>query len=62
VQLEHHVPEGWAHGLEARGHLVTRTTAEAAHGFGHAHLLAATDAGWAGAADPRAQVGAASGW
>jgi gamma-glutamyltranspeptidase/glutathione hydrolase len=62
VQLEHHVSEAWAPGLEARGHRVITTTPEAAHGFGHAHLLAATDAGWAGAADPRAQVGAASGW
>jgi gamma-glutamyltranspeptidase/glutathione hydrolase len=62
VQIEHHAPPAWAPGLEQRGHPVTVATAAGVHGFGHAHLLAATDAGWAGASDPRAQIGAASGY
>jgi hypothetical protein len=41
---------------------VVRADAALAAGFGHAHLLAATAGGWAGAADPRALVGAAAGW
>ena len=35
----------------------------AMNGFGHAHLLAANPAGgWAGAADPRAEIGDAAGY
>lgn len=62
VRIEHDAPPSWGPGLEARGHpvLQARSAAEA-HGFGHAQLLAATDAGWAGSADPRAQIGAALG-
>jgi gamma-glutamyltranspeptidase / glutathione hydrolase len=61
VQLEHHAPAAWRAGLEARGHRVTVADPRGGHGFGHAHLLEATSTGWAGAADPRAEVGAAAG-
>lgn len=63
VQLEADAPPAWADGLRERGHDVVVTEADAAHGFGHAHLLAvAADGGWAGAADPRALIGAATGY
>jgi len=63
VQVEAHAPASWAGGLRALGHDVAVATVEGAHGFGHAHLLAAVEGGgWAGAADPRAEVGAAAGW
>jgi len=58
VEVEH--GSTWADGLRARGHEVV----EAAEGvgFGHAHLIEVTDEGVrAGAADPRAVIGAASG-
>jgi hypothetical protein len=41
---------------------VLTTGPEAAHGFGHAHLIARTAAGWCGASDPRPLVGAAVGY
>ena len=41
-------------GLERRGHRAVVAGPEGAHGFGHAHLIAATEAGWAAASDPRA--------
>jgi gamma-glutamyltranspeptidase/glutathione hydrolase len=65
VQLEAHAPAAWAEGLRGRGHDVVVAPAEGAHGFGHAHLLAAGPApggAWAGAADPRAEIGAAAGY
>jgi gamma-glutamyltranspeptidase/glutathione hydrolase len=62
VQVEQHAPAAWTRGLEQRGHRVVVAGPEAAHGFGHAHLIAATDTGWAGASDPRALVGAAIGY
>ncbi|GMA23380.1 hypothetical protein GCM10025864_11390 [Luteimicrobium album] len=58
VEVEH--GSTWADGLRGRGHEVV----EAAEGvgFGHAHLIDVTDEGVrAGAADPRAVIGAASG-
>jgi gamma-glutamyltranspeptidase/glutathione hydrolase len=56
VEVEHGSP--WVAGLRERGHDVV----EAAAGFGHAHLVDVTDEGVrAGAADPRAVIGAASG-
>ena len=62
VQIESHAPAGWADGLRERGHDVVVASPDGAHGFGHAHLIAAHPAGgWAGAADPRAQIGAAAG-
>jgi gamma-glutamyltranspeptidase / glutathione hydrolase len=63
VQVESHAPPGWADGLRARGHDVTVAPVDGAHGFGHAHLLAVNPAGgWAGAADPRAEIEAAAGY
>ena len=66
VQLEHHAPAGWQSGLEQRGHPVVVAGPRGGHGFGHAHLIvrAGDDSahGWAGAADPRAEVGAAAGY
>ncbi|MGC5167976.1 gamma-glutamyltransferase family protein [Luteimicrobium sp. DT211] len=58
VEVEHGSP--WADGLRERGHEVVE--AAAGVGFGHAHLIDVTDEGVrAGAADPRAVIGAASG-
>jgi gamma-glutamyltranspeptidase/glutathione hydrolase len=63
VQLESHAPPGWAEGLRERGHPVVVAPPEGAHGFGHAHLLARNPAGgWAGAADPRADIGSTAGY
>jgi gamma-glutamyltranspeptidase/glutathione hydrolase len=63
LQVEHDAPDSWADGLRARGHRVAVAPPEAAHAFGHAHLLAAhAGGGWAGAADPRAMVEAAAGY
>jgi gamma-glutamyltranspeptidase/glutathione hydrolase len=63
VRVEPTAPAAWADGLRDRGHDVVIGTPAEAHGFGHAHLLERTGEGtWAGAADPRALVGAATGW
>jgi gamma-glutamyltranspeptidase/glutathione hydrolase len=63
VQVESHSPPAWAEGLSELGHDVVVAPAAGAHGFGHSHLLAANPAGgWGGAADPRADVGAAAGY
>lgn len=63
LQVESHAPAAWVDGLRQRGHDVVVAPPEGAHGFGHAHLLAAhPGGGWAGAADPRAEVGAAAGY
>jgi gamma-glutamyltranspeptidase/glutathione hydrolase len=61
VQIEHDAPPAWAGGLEARGHQVRQAPADGRHGFGHAHLLERLPGSWAGAADPRVEVGAAVG-
>ncbi len=61
VAVEGHAPEAWFDGLTARGHRVRRSPAFDS-GFGHAHAIVATpDGTLAGAADPRARVGAAAG-
>lgn len=61
VQLEGHAPAAWDDGLRQRGHAVWRTEAFG-HGFGHAHVIAVEDDRLAGASDPRARSGAASGY
>lgn len=58
VEVEHGAR--WSDGLRARGHVVVDEPAGV--GFGHAHAIEVTaDGTFAGAADPRARVGAASG-
>lgn len=58
VVLEPHA-EHWVNGLTDRGHRVE--IGRRPSSFGHAHLIESTEHGWAGAADPRAVVGAALG-
>jgi gamma-glutamyltranspeptidase/glutathione hydrolase len=61
VAVEGHAATAWAPGLAARGHAVRRGDAWSSE-FGHAHVIVVGDDGvLAGAADPRAVVGAASG-
>lgn len=61
VQVEGNAPGGWLEGLQARGHRAQAAPAWS-HGFGHAHLITVQDGRLAGASDPRARTGAASGW
>ena len=59
--LESTAPTSWEVGLAARGHQVVR--AEPGSNMGHAHAIVVRGDGMlAGAADPRAQTGAAAGW
>ena len=52
---------GWVEGLEKRAHQVS-VFENSPHSFGHAHLIEVTPQGtFAGAADPRAQIGSATG-
>lgn len=61
VALEGHAPDEWAEGLAALGHRVRRLPAYDS-AFGHAHAIVRDgDGWWAGAADPRAQVGSVAG-
>jgi gamma-glutamyltranspeptidase/glutathione hydrolase len=61
VEVEAAAPPAWVEGLASRGHAV-----QAANGvpgtFGHAQLVQVEATGLAGVADPRAVVGAASGY
>lgn len=51
----------WHDALAARGH-VTEVCSDSPHTFGHAHLIEVSEHGsFAGAADPRAVIGAAAG-
>jgi gamma-glutamyltranspeptidase/glutathione hydrolase len=60
VIVEGHTPPAWAAGLRDRGHAVN--VVPSGHGFGHAQLIeVGTDGIRRGAADPRAEVGAAVG-
>ncbi len=56
VDVEGHAPD-WDAGLVERGHRVRRTDAHLAH-YGHAHVIVDRGGVWAGAADPRARIGA----
>jgi gamma-glutamyltranspeptidase / glutathione hydrolase len=61
VQLEGNAPAEWLDALTARGHRAERTPPFDS-AFGHAHVIAVEPSGLlAGAADPRARVGAAAG-
>jgi gamma-glutamyltranspeptidase/glutathione hydrolase len=62
VAVEAHAPAAWDAGLVARGHEVRRSPAAVDHGFGHAQVIEVVDGVLAGAADPRALSGAASGY
>lgn len=57
VALEPGHPASWPAGLQSRGHRVTRTDA-----VGHAHAITVEGDVLAGAADPRAHIGAAQGY
>ena len=60
VQVEGHAPDGWDEGLVTRGHKIHRLDRHDS-AFGHAHMIDVGPEGLAGAADPRALVGAAVG-
>lgn len=61
VALEGHAPDEWAEGLAALGHRVRRLPAYDS-AFGHAHAIVRdSDGWWAGASDPRSQVGSVAG-
>lgn len=61
LMVEGNAPTEWAAALRARGHR-TETTAPYDSDFGHAHAIVRDEQGfWAGAADPRARVGAVAG-
>jgi gamma-glutamyltranspeptidase/glutathione hydrolase len=60
VELEPGAPAAWATGLAARGHPVAILPPNGS--VGHAHLIEVAPDGLAGAADPRALVGAAEGY
>lgn len=57
VALEPGHPGSWPSALHSRGHRVTRTDA-----VGHAHAITVEPGTLAGAADPRAHIGAAQGY
>jgi gamma-glutamyltranspeptidase/glutathione hydrolase len=60
LSLEGHVAEGWAAGLEQRGHRVVHEGAFSS-AFGHAHAITVDDNGCLhAAADPRTVVGSAA--
>ena len=60
VEIEAHAPDTWRRDLEARGHQVSMLPAFDS-AFGHAHAIVRDGDGLAGAADPRARVGAVIG-
>lgn len=61
TRIEHDAPESWERGLTERGHRVVRAPRTA--NLGHAHVIVRRGDGMlAGAADPRALSGSASGW
>ncbi|MBC8365756.1 MAG: gamma-glutamyltransferase [Actinobacteria bacterium] len=57
VLLEAHAPEAWVQGLTARDHRARVAPAN----YGHAHCIEVVEGGLAGAADPRALIGEATG-
>jgi gamma-glutamyltranspeptidase/glutathione hydrolase len=61
VAIENTAPAGWGTTLRARGHEVTEIDGVFGS-FGHAHVIEVTEDGLAGAADPRALIGAAAGY
>ncbi len=61
VRVEAGAPEAWTRGLRERGHEVEEIEPYA-YVAGHAHGVGVGAPALAGAADPRARTGAASGW
>ena len=61
VLVDSAAPPSWAETLRERGHGVEEMDGIMGQ-FGHAHVIEVGDGGLAGAADPRALVGAASGY
>jgi gamma-glutamyltranspeptidase/glutathione hydrolase len=61
VAIENTAPAGWGTTLRACGHEVTEIDGVFGS-FGHAHVIEVTEDGLAGAADPRALIGAAAGY
>jgi gamma-glutamyltranspeptidase/glutathione hydrolase len=61
VAIEGNAPSSWDAGLTERGHDVART-GMFDHGFGHAHVIVNRGDHLAGASDPRARGGAATGY
>jgi gamma-glutamyltranspeptidase/glutathione hydrolase len=59
--VERHAPDAWIDGLQRRGHEVVVRDGYST-GFGHAHAIAVSADGLAGASDPRALSDAAVGW
>jgi gamma-glutamyltranspeptidase/glutathione hydrolase len=62
IFIEEEAPYGWSTGLAERGHRVGRSTMTPDHRFGHAQVVTASDGVLGGAADPRALIGAATGY
>jgi gamma-glutamyltranspeptidase/glutathione hydrolase len=64
IAVEAHASAAWDAGLRARGHTVERHSDPLHHAFGHAQVIDVDgdDGVLNGAADPRAVVGAASGY
>jgi gamma-glutamyltranspeptidase / glutathione hydrolase len=64
TMVEAHASAGWDDGLRARGHTVERRTGPLDHAFGHAQVIDVDgeDGVLNGASDPRAVIGAASGY
>ena len=61
VQVEGNAPADWVDALRSRGHQAERTPPFDS-AFGHAHVIVVEPSGLlAGAADPRARIGAAAG-
>ena len=61
VAIETTAPQEWGEALRERGHDVTEIDGIFGS-FGHAHVIEVTEDGLAGAADPRALIGAATGY
>jgi gamma-glutamyltranspeptidase/glutathione hydrolase len=61
VAVEATAPEAWGEGLRSRGHDVVAIDGIMGT-FGHAHLIEVDGDSLAAAADPRALIGAASGY
>jgi gamma-glutamyltranspeptidase/glutathione hydrolase len=62
LAIEQDAPADWETGLTERGHQVHRSRNTPDHRFGHAQVVMVDDGVLHGAADPRALIGAATGY